>query len=177
VIGSSRAASGSPDEHPRPLRHPGTHEQLIAALLPDVTAPQPTPLPAPMPSLPAPNPPRLPDPETLLLGTARLDRSGRVHERTLFRALGWEPGHELTIDTVEDVIVISSVSGGGHRIDDRRALALPAAARRMCGIAIGPPVVLIAAVPEQTVLIYPAITVTGVLAAQYATLIGTHDAR
>jgi hypothetical protein len=75
------------------------------------------------------------------------------------------------------VIVISSVSGGGHRIDDRRALALPAAARRMCGIAIGPPVVLIAAVPEQTVLIYPAITVTGVLAAQYATLIGTHDAR
>ena len=40
------------------LRHPGTHEQLIAALLPDVTALQPTPLPAPMPSLSAP-PPRL----------------------------------------------------------------------------------------------------------------------
>ena len=100
------------------LRHPGTHEQLIAALLPDVIAPQPTPLPAPMPSLPAPSPPRLPDPDTLLLGTARLDRSGRVHERTLFRALGWEPGHKLTIDTVDDLIVVSSVAGGGHRIDD-----------------------------------------------------------
>jgi hypothetical protein len=112
------------------LRHPGTHEQLIAALLPDVTAPRPTPQPAPTPSLPAPSPPRLSEPDTLLLGAARLDRSGRVHERTLFRALGWEPGHELAIDTVHDVIVVGSASGGGHRVDDRNALALPAAARR-----------------------------------------------
>jgi hypothetical protein len=159
------------------LRPPGTHEQLIAALLPDVTTPQPTPRPAPMPSLPAPSPLRLPNPDTFLLGTARLDRSGRVHERTLFRALGWEPGHELAIDTVDGVIVIRSVAGGGHRIDDRRALALPASARRMCGIAIGPPIVLVAAVPEQTVLVHPAITVTRLLAPHYRTLIGTTNAR
>jgi bifunctional DNA-binding transcriptional regulator/antitoxin component of YhaV-PrlF toxin-antitoxin module len=158
------------------LPHPSTPEQLIAALLPDVTAPQPTPRPAPMRSLPAPSPLRRPDPETLLLGTARLDRSGRIHERTLFRALGWGPGHELAINTVDEMIVIRSVPGGRHRIDDRRALALPAAVRRMCGIAIGPPVVLVAAVPEQTVLIHPAITVTRLLAAHHRTLIGTHDA-
>jgi hypothetical protein len=159
------------------LRHPGTHEQLIAALLPDVTTPRPTPRPAPMPSLPAPGPPRMPVPETLLLDTARLDRSGRVHERTLFRALGWEAGHELTIDTVDNVIVIRSVSGGRHRIDDRNLLALPATARRMCGITVGPPVVLVADVSEQTVLIHPAITVTRLLATHYRTLTGTHDAR
>jgi hypothetical protein len=46
----------------------------------------------------------------------------------------------------------------------------------MSGITIGPPVVLVAAVPEQTVLIHPAITVTRLLAAHYPTLIGTHDA-
>ena len=160
-----------------PLRHPGTPEQLIAALLPDVTAPRPTPRPAPMPSLPAPSPSHVPVPETLLLGTARLDRSGRVHERTLFRALGWEPGHKLTIDTIYDTIVIRSVSGGGHRIDVRNALALPAAARRICGIRIGPPVVRVAAVPEQTVLIHPVTSVTRLLAAHYRTLIGRHDAR
>lgn len=159
------------------LRRPGTHEQLIAALLPDVTTPRPTPRPAPMPSLPVPGPPHLPAPDTLLLGIARLDRSGRVHERTLFRALGWEPGRELAIDTVDDMIVVSSVSGGAHHVDDRGALALPAAARRMSGIAIGPPVVLVADVPEQTVLIHPAITVTRLLAAHHRTLIGTHDAR
>lgn len=159
------------------LRHSGTSEQLIAALLHDVTAPRPTPSPAPMPSLPAPGSPHLLDPESLLLGIARMDRSGRVHERTLFRALGWEPGHELTIDTVEDMIVVRSVSGGRHRIDNRDALALTAAARRMCGIAIGPPVVLIADVPEQTLVIHAAVTVTRLLAAHYRTLIGTHDAR
>ena len=159
------------------LRHLGTHEQLIAALLPDVTASQPHPRPTRLPSLPALGPPRLPVPETLLLGTARLDRSGRVHERALFRALGWEPGHELAIDTVDDTLVIRSVSGGAHHVDDRGALALPAAARRMCGIAIGPPVVLVAAVPEQTVLIHPAAIVTRLLTSHYRTLIGTHDAR
>jgi hypothetical protein len=159
------------------FRHPGIHEQLIAALLPDVTAPRPTPRPAPMPSLPAHSSPGLPASEALLLGVARLDRSGRVHERSLFRALGWEPGLELAIDTVGGMIVVSRVSGGGYRIDDRCALALPAAARRMCGIAIGPPVVLVAAVPDQTVLIQPAITVTRLLAAHYRRLIGTHDVR
>jgi len=71
------------------LRHPGIHEQLIAALLPDVTAPRPAPRPAPMPSLPAPSPPCLSDPETLLLGAARLDQSGRVHERSL--EVYWAP--------------------------------------------------------------------------------------
>jgi hypothetical protein len=130
-----------------------------------------------MPSLPASSPPRLPTSETLLLGIAQVDRSGRVCERTLFRAQGWEPGHELAIDTVDDMIVIRSLAGGGHRIDDRGALALPAAARRMCGITIGPPVVLVAAVPQQTLLIHPAITVTRLLATRYRMLIGTHDAR
>jgi hypothetical protein len=37
-------------------RHPGNHEQLIAVLLPDATAPLSTPQPAPMPILPAPSP-------------------------------------------------------------------------------------------------------------------------
>ena len=59
---------------------PGTHEQLIAALLPDVTPQRPTPRPVSMPSLPAPSLPSLDDPNTLLVGTARIDRSGRVHE-------------------------------------------------------------------------------------------------
>ena len=73
---------------------------------------------------------------------------------------------------------LTRIRGGRESyVDDRGALALPAAVRRMSGIAIGPPVVLVAAVPEQTVLIHPATTVTRLLAAHYRTLIGTHDAR
>lgn len=83
-----------------------------------------------MPALPAPSLPRPDDPDTFLVGTARVDRSGRVHERALLRALGWEPGHELELDTTNGMIAIASVPGGRHRVDDRGALALPAAARR-----------------------------------------------
>jgi hypothetical protein len=158
-------------------RYPATDEQLIAALLPDVTSLRSTPQPAPMPSLPAPASPRLNNPDRLLLGIARLDRSGRVHELTLLRALGWGPGHELTLDTTDDLIVISSMSGGRHRIDNRSALALPAAARRMCGITSGLPVLLVAAVDEQVLVVHPAASVMRLLAAQYSTLIGTPDVR
>ena len=66
-----------------------------------------------MPSLPAPGQPHLPDPESLLVGTARMDRSGRVHERTLFRALGWEPGHGSLADTKVDYVHTTFIGGGG----------------------------------------------------------------
>jgi hypothetical protein len=158
-------------------RHPSTAEQLIAALLPDFTAPSHTTRSVPLPALPAPGPPRRHDPDGLLLGTARLDRSGRLHERSLLRALGWGPGHQLTIDTCDDMTVISSAAGGRHRVDDRGALALPATARRMCAITIGPPVVLIADVPEQALLAVPAVTATLLLAMHYRTRIGGSDAR
>jgi hypothetical protein len=152
-------------------------EQLISALLPDVTAPRPAPQPVPMPSLPAPTPPQLDDPDRVLLSTGRLDRSGRLHERAVLCALGWGPGQELTLHNIDDMIVIKVVAGGDHRIDDRGGLALPAAVRRMCGITIGPPVVLVADVPEQTLLVHPARTITRLLAMHYQTLIGIPDAR
>jgi bifunctional DNA-binding transcriptional regulator/antitoxin component of YhaV-PrlF toxin-antitoxin module len=152
-------------------------EQLIAALLPDVTAPRPTPRPVSLPTLPVLSLPRLHDPDTLLVGAARVDRSGRIHERAVLRALGWEPGHELELDTANDMIAIASVPGGRHHVDDRGALALPAAARRMCGITIGRPVILLAAVHQQILLVYPAAIVAGLLAARYTTLMGARDAR
>jgi hypothetical protein len=129
------------------------------------------------PALPALSLPRLPNPDTLLVGAACVDRSGRIHERALLGALGWEPGHELEMDTIHGMIAIASVPGGRHRIDNRGALALPAAARRMCGITLGPPVVLAAAVGEQLLLVHSAATVAGLLAARYTTLRGARDAR
>lgn len=158
-------------------RIPGAYqpqEQLIAALVPDTVEGRPTPRSVPLPTLSLP---RLHDPDTLLVGTACIDRSGRIHERALLRALGWEPGHELELDTTHGMIAIASVPGGRHRIDDRGALALPAAARRMCGITLGPPVVLAAAVREQLLIVHSAATVARLLAARYTTLMGTHDAR
>jgi hypothetical protein len=65
--------------------------------------------------------------------------------------------------------------GGAHHVDDRGAIALPTAARRMCGLPTGPPVVLLADVARQVVVVLPAATVTRVLAAHTAALIGGSD--
>lgn len=161
----------------RPPRCDRTPEQVITALLPDVDARRPAPQPVPLPSLPAPQPPATDDPDSLLIGLARVDRSGRIHARALLRALGWEPGHPLEINTSGAMITIASAAAGRHRVDDRATLTLPAAARRMCGIPTGPTVVLVAVVPEQTLLVHPAATVARLLAALHTAPIGVRDAR
>jgi hypothetical protein len=110
-------------------------------------------------------------PDALLIGAARIDRSGRVHERALLRALGWGPGHRLELDAVDGLIVVASAPAGRHIIDGRGGLPLPATARRMCGIKPGPPVVLAAAVANQVLVIHGAATVARLLAAHYTDLL------
>jgi hypothetical protein len=161
---------------------PAVQEQLIAALLPDAHTEPPPHSPAPLPTLPAPAlpTPTLPtstDVDGLLVGMARIDRSGRLHERRLLHALGWTPGQRLALDVDHGLIVVQPSSTGSHALDSRGALPLPAAARRMSGIGSGPPVVLAASVPEQSLVIQPAALVARLLAAHYANLLGGHDDR
>lgn len=59
--------------------------------------------------------------------------------------------------------MIVTAVGGAHRIDHRGAIALPAAARRMCGIPAGPPVVLVADVRRQRLVVHPAAAVIRLL--------------
>jgi len=91
--------------------------------------------------------------------------------------LGWETGQGLALDATDSMIVITPGPGNRHRVDDRGALPLPAAARRMCGLTSGSPVILVAAVHEQILFVQPAAIVARLLAAQYAKLIGTRNAR
>jgi hypothetical protein len=109
--------------------------------------------------------------DTLLIGTARIDRSGRVHERALMRALGWGPGHRLDLDSIDGLIVVASAPAGRHVIDGHGGLPLPAAARRMCHIEPGPPLVLAAAIADQVLVIHPAAMVARLLAAHYTDLL------
>jgi hypothetical protein len=108
---------------------------------------------------------------------ARIDRSGRLHERRLLRALGWTPGQRLALDVVHGLIVMQPTPTGPHVLDSRGALRLPTAARQMCGIDPGPPVVLAASVGEQTLVIHPAAIVARLLTTHYADLLGTCDER
>ena len=163
--------------HTRPCRPVGIAEQMLSALLPDVTTRRPAPPRAPVPTLPAARPVDLDEPGAVMVGTARVDRSGRFHERALFRALGWEPGRSIDLDVFHGMIVMIGADDGAHRIDDRGAVALPAAARQMCGIPTGPPVVLVAIMHRQLLVVHPARTVARVLAAHHTGLIGTGDVR
>jgi hypothetical protein len=151
-------------------------EQLIGALLPDVHAEPPPHSPAPLPTLPAPAPPTS-SADDLLVGMARIDRSGRLHERRLLRALCWSPGQHLVLDVVHGLIIAQAAPTGPHVLDSRGALHLPAAARRMCGISADPLVVLAASAPEQTLLLHPAGIVARLLASHHTNLLRGHHER
>jgi hypothetical protein len=158
-------------------RPPASQEQLIAALLPDVHAEPPPLSPAPLPTLPTPVLPTGGSADGLLVGMARIDRSGRLHERRLLRALGWVPGQQLALDVVHGLIVVQPAPTGPHVLDHRGALHLPAAARRMCGINPGPPVVLAASIPDNLLVIHPTEVVARLLATRYVDLLGGRHER
>jgi hypothetical protein len=155
---------------------PAVQEQLIAALLPDVHVEPPPHSPAPLPTLPTPTLPTS-SVDGLLVGMSRIDRSGRLNERRLLRALGWMPGQQLALDVVHGLIVVQPDRTGPHVMDSRGALHLPAAARRMCSVDLGPPVVLAASVPEQTLVIHPEKVAARLLASHYANLLGGRHER
>jgi hypothetical protein len=156
--------------HPRSGR---VRERLIAALVPDAAAHPELVPPAPLPMLPALRRIEQTSPATLLVATARMDGSGRVHERLLLRALGWEPGHRLDMDIVHGLIVAAAAPTGPYVIDDRGALRLPAQLRHLCGIEPGPSLVLVltAVVDAQVLVVHPAITVAELLAGHYTTVL------
>lgn len=123
-------------------------EQLIGALVPG-PLPRPAPAAAPMPILPVRRWPT--DPAVLpLLDIAWVDRSGRVSARALLRRMRWTAGHTVDIDAVDGVLLVTSSPGGAHVVGSRGDLALPAAARALCGVT---DVVVLAAYPSHDVVV------------------------
>jgi hypothetical protein len=62
---------------------------------------------------------------------------------------------------VAGVLVVASTPGGLHIVGDRGVLTLPAAARSMCHIGRGEPVVVLASLLQNVLVVHPANTVTG----------------
>jgi len=179
VVGAAGVPGGTatmPGMTPSERRRLRRDEQMITALVPAPLAGGPPLTPAPLPMLPALGLPAGAGPADLLVETARLDRSGRVNARGLLRVLGWGPGHRVDIAVTEGVLVVGSASAGLHAIGDRGELALPAAARRMCGINPGAPVLLVATLPHDGLVVHPAHLIARLLADWYRTRAGDPDA-
>lgn len=104
-----------------------------------------------------------------MIGTARVDRSGRLQHSGILHALRWRPGEDLDVDLTEasadDVTALLITPAADQhrpvaadrrhmppthrptsscRIDARGAITLPAAARAHCHITVESTVVLVA---------------------------------
>ena len=146
-------------------------EQLIGVLIPAPLPGRLRPDPAPLPALPAPDSTADASPDSVLIGVARADRSGRVTERGLLDALGWPAGHRIDVHPHDGMLVITSARAGQQVVGSRGQLPLPASVRQMCAILPGQPLLLAALVSHDLLVIHPASSVTQRLADLHAQVI------
>jgi len=101
----------------------------------------------------------------VVYGLARVDRSGRVADRTVTGALGWRGGDRLTLTAETGVVVIRRDSSGLVTLPPRSCVPIPAALRHRCGLLPGDPVLLTAVPAEDTLTAYSLAVVDQALAA------------
>jgi len=89
---------------------------------------------------------------TMLYGVGPVDASGRVKNRDIVRALGWQPGDKLEVIPTLGCIVILSSPDGLLSVPLKPCIVIPAAARQLHNIKAGDHV-LLAAAPEYGVVI------------------------
>ena len=144
---------------------------LIAPLIPSpaAAAGRPARAPAAARMLPLAVPPALSRPPSLgrdvVYGLARVDRSGRVADRTVTGALGWRGGDRLTLTAEAGVVVIRRDPSGLVTLPPRSCVPIPAALRHRCGLLPGDPVLLAARPAEDTLTAYSLAVVDQALAA------------
>ena len=81
-------------------------------------------------------------PDDVLYGFGRMDESGRVADRAMTSALGWQPGDRLTLTAEAGVMVARRDPGGMVTVPSRAYVVIPAALRRRCGLRPGDRVLL-----------------------------------
>ena len=115
-----------------------------------------------------------------MIGTARVDRSGRIQHSRILRALRWCPGDVLFADSAEDpaddgsALLITPERARDRsvvaarppalpaprrpsrcRIDARGAITLPSPARALCGITTGSTIVVVAEPATNRLIVQP----------------------
>ena len=90
-------------------------------------------------------------PDGVLYGFGRMDESGRVADRAMTTALGWQPGDRLTLTAAAGVVTARRDPAGMVTMPTKPYLVIPAALRRRCGLRPGDRV-LLAVFPAQDAL-------------------------
>lgn len=135
-------------------------EPPVSLFVPPATVARPAGAPLPVPpvaELPA---------AALVLGMAGVDHSGRVRDRLVFVALGWEPGDRTDVTVRPQALVLRRVAAGGVPIDARGRVFLPAGARAVFAIMVDDRVLLAADPRRHHLIVYPVrVAVSALLAA------------
>src|SRR5579859_2273311 len=90
-------------------------------------------------------------PGDVLYGFGRMDSSGRVGDRAMTAALGWQPGDRLIITAAAGVVTARRDPAGMVTMPAKPYLVIPAALRRRCGLQPGDRV-LLAVFPDRDAL-------------------------
>jgi len=99
--------------------------------------------PTPARRLPVATVPEVPAvPDDVVYGFGRMDESGRVADRAITSALGWQPGDRLTLTAAAGVVIARRDPGGMVTMPAKPYLVIPAALRRRCGLRPGDRVLL-----------------------------------
>ncbi len=80
--------------------------------------------------------------DDVLYGFGRIDASGRVADRAVIGALGWQAGDRLTFSAAAGVVIARRDPDGMVTMPAKPYLAIPAALRCRCGLGPGDRVLL-----------------------------------
>ena len=93
-------------------------------------------------------------PDDVVYGFGRMDESGRVADRAMTGALGWQPGDRLTFTAAAGVVIARRDPAGMVTMPAKPYLVIPAALRRRCGLRPGDHVLLAASPGEDKLTAY-----------------------
>lgn len=104
---------------------------------------------------------------SLRVGMAAIDHSGRLRDRSLISALGWQPGDRHTVEVSARMAMLRLEPQGRFVIDSRGQVFLPSAVRTLFGVGTGDRVVLVAVPGSGVLLVHPVSVVAELLAGFY----------
>lgn len=122
--------------------------------------------PLPLPPVP---PPRT---TTAVHGLAAVDRRGRIADRTVLHALGWQPGTRLAIRETHRLLLIQADAHGVFSVTNQGHLRLPASIRHHCSLVPGDRVLLAAAPDRGLLVVHPPAALDDMVAQQHANPLG-----
>jgi hypothetical protein len=91
----------------------------------------------------------------VLYGLATVDHRGRVADRHVTAALGWDAGTRLSIREHDGLLVVTADPHGVFNTTKEGYLRLPADARRAAGLSSGERVLLTAHLDRQWIMVLP----------------------